>query len=102
MVQFLGWENSLEKGMAAHSSILAWRILMDRGAWQAAYSPWRHKELDTTEQLSTLSLKYYRTEYLLALKYFQTESSSTLYSTTSKCWVYFNKMDDSVSGHPVT
>ena len=26
----------LEKGMATHSSILAWRILLDRGAWQAA------------------------------------------------------------------
>ena len=25
-VQFLGWEDPLEKGMAAHSSILAWRI----------------------------------------------------------------------------
>ena len=25
-VQFLGWENPLEKGKAAHSSILAWRI----------------------------------------------------------------------------
>ena len=25
----------LEKGMATHSSILAWRIPMDRGAWQA-------------------------------------------------------------------
>ena len=24
--QSLGWENLLEKGMAAHSSILAWRI----------------------------------------------------------------------------
>ena len=23
---FLGWENPLEKGMATHSSILAWRI----------------------------------------------------------------------------
>ena len=64
--------------MATHSSILVWRIPMDRGAWQAAYSPWRHKELDTTEQLSTLSLKYYGTEYLLALKYYQTESGSTL------------------------
>ena len=28
----LGWEDPLEKGMATHSSILAWRILMDRGA----------------------------------------------------------------------
>jgi len=25
-VQSLGWEDSLEKGMATHSSILAWRI----------------------------------------------------------------------------
>ena len=32
----LGWEGPLEEGMATHSSILAWRIPMDRGAWQAA------------------------------------------------------------------
>ena len=25
-VQSLGWENPMEKGMATHSSILAWRI----------------------------------------------------------------------------
>ena len=31
----LGWKDPLEKGMATHSSILAWRIPMDRGAWQA-------------------------------------------------------------------
>ena len=35
-VQTLGWEDPLEKGMATHSSILAWRIPMDRGAWQTA------------------------------------------------------------------
>ena len=34
-VRSLGWEDSLEEGMATHSSILAWRIPMDRGAWQA-------------------------------------------------------------------
>ena len=34
-VQSLGWENSLEQGMAAHSSILAWENPMDRGAWRA-------------------------------------------------------------------
>ena len=33
-VRFLGWEDPLEEGMATHSSILAWRIPMDRGAWQ--------------------------------------------------------------------
>ena len=26
-VRFLGWEDLLEKGMATHPSILAWRIL---------------------------------------------------------------------------
>ena len=34
-VQSLGWEDLLEEGMATHSSIFAWRILMDRGAWWA-------------------------------------------------------------------
>ena len=34
-VQSLGWQDLLEKGMATHSSILAWRIPMDRGAWWA-------------------------------------------------------------------
>ena len=36
----LVWEDSPEKRMATHSSILTWRIL---------YSPWDHKELDPTE-----------------------------------------------------
>ena len=31
----LGWEDPLKEGMATHSSILAWRIPMDRGAWWA-------------------------------------------------------------------
>ena len=39
-VQSLGWEDPLEKGKATHSSI------MD------LYSPWGHKESDTTERLS--------------------------------------------------
>ena len=34
-VASLGWEDLLEEGMATHSSILAWRIPMDKGAWQA-------------------------------------------------------------------
>ena len=36
-VQSLGWEDPLEEGMATHSSVLAWRIPMDRGAWQATF-----------------------------------------------------------------
>ena len=35
VVQFLGWEDPLEKGMATHSNILAWRIPWT-GAWRAA------------------------------------------------------------------
>ena len=34
-VRSLGWEDPLEEGMGTHSSILAWRIPMGRGAWQA-------------------------------------------------------------------
>ena len=34
-VPSLGQEDPLEKGMATHSSILAWRIPMGRGAWWA-------------------------------------------------------------------
>ena len=33
--QSLGQEDPLEKDLATHSSILAWRISMDRGAWWA-------------------------------------------------------------------
>ena len=51
LVRFLGWEDPLEKGMATHPSILAWRILMDRGAWWAIVH--EVAELDTTEQPST-------------------------------------------------
>ena len=31
-VQSLGWKDPLEEGMTTHSSSLAWRIPMDRGA----------------------------------------------------------------------
>ena len=34
-VQSLGWVDPLEESMTTHSSILVWRIPMDRGAWQA-------------------------------------------------------------------
>ena len=43
----LRWEDPLEEGTATHSTILAWRIPMDRGL--AGYSPWGHKESDTTK-----------------------------------------------------
>ena len=49
-VRSLGWEDLLEEGKATHSSILAWRVPMDRGL--AGYGPGICKELGMTEQLS--------------------------------------------------
>ena len=49
LVWTLGQEDSLEKGMASHSSILAWGI-----PWTEepdGYSPWGRKESDMTERL---------------------------------------------------
>ena len=51
-VQSLGQEDLLEKEMATHSSILAWK---SQGEWsQVGYSSWGHKESDMTEQLHFL------------------------------------------------
>ena len=43
-VRSLGQKDLLEKGMATHSSILAWRILWTEEP--VDYSPWGHKESD--------------------------------------------------------
>ena len=53
-VQFPGREDPLEKGMAIHSSILAWSIPWTEDL--AAYSPWGCKESGMTEkQMLSLS-----------------------------------------------
>ena len=36
-VPSLGQEDRLEEGMATHSSVLAWRIPLDRGAWRTMF-----------------------------------------------------------------
>ena len=46
-VRSLGWEDPLEKRIATHSSILAWRIHGQRSL--VGYSPWGDKDSDTTE-----------------------------------------------------
>ena len=35
LIQSLGQEDPLEEGMAIYSSIVAWRIPMDKGTWRA-------------------------------------------------------------------
>ena len=42
-----GWEDSLEEEMAIHSNILAWKTHGLKSL--VGYSPWGHRELDTTE-----------------------------------------------------
>ena len=49
-VQSMGWEDSLEEGMATHFSIFAWRIPWTEKP--GSYSPWDRKESDMTERLS--------------------------------------------------
>ena len=49
-VQSLGQEDPLEKGMATHSSILAWRIHGQKSL--EGHSLWGLKESDTTERLT--------------------------------------------------
>ena len=44
----LGWEDLLEKEMATHSSTLTWNIPWTEEPG-GLYSPWGHKESDTTE-----------------------------------------------------
>ena len=46
-VQFLGWEDALEKEMATHTSVPAGESHAQRRL--AGYSPWGLKGLDTTE-----------------------------------------------------
>ena len=51
-VRSLGQEDPLEKEMATHSSVLAWRISRQRRL--VGCNLWGHKELDTTERLTLL------------------------------------------------
>ena len=50
-VRSLSQEDPLEGGMATHSSILAWRIPVDRGAWRATV----HRASKSQTQLKQLS-----------------------------------------------
>ena len=55
-VQSLGWEDPLEKEIATHSSILAWRVHpKDRGAWRATV----HRVAKSWTQLKQLSVHYF-------------------------------------------
>ena len=48
-VRFLSWEDPLEKDMAIHSGILAWRIPWTEELSEGLQNAQGHKESDTTE-----------------------------------------------------
>ena len=64
-VQSLGWEDPLEKEMATHSTILAWRIPWTEKP--GGNSPWGHKESDTTERFHFLFFFFYCTLVFVSL-----------------------------------
>ena len=53
-VQSLGWEDPLEESMATHSSVLAWRIPMDRGAWRTTVMESRRVRHDTRRTMNVI------------------------------------------------
>ena len=116
LVQFLGWEDLLEKEKATHSSILGlplwlswWRICLQSvkpgfnpwvgkipwrserlpipvfcpGEFYGLYSPWGHKESDTTEWLSHFTVLY------PTLKYWSTTKSTI---SLFFCFLLYNFM----------
>ena len=62
-VQSLVWEDPLEEGMATHSSILAWRIPIDRGAWGTMV----HRVAQSWTQLKQLSMHASTQKYSILL-----------------------------------
>ena len=61
-VQFPSWEDPLKQGMATHSSILAWRMPMDKGAWWATvHRAAKSRTLLSTEHIHVLALATERT-----------------------------------------
>ena len=54
--QSLGWEDCLEEGMVTYSSILVWRIPMDRGAWRAIV----HGVIKSQTRLKPLSIAQHK------------------------------------------
>ena len=81
----LGWEDPLEEGMATHSSILAWRIPMDREGWRAIVcrvtkNRTRLKQLSTHTR--TRRPYFWRVKFWLLIESKVEETDQNL-----KCWI---------------
>ena len=62
-VRSLGGEDSLEEGIVTHSSVLAWRISMDRRAWRATVH-------GTTKSWTRLSCFHFHISRILKFYYY--------------------------------
>ena len=81
-VQFLGWEDPLEEGMANYPSILAWRIPMDKGAWWAVVhgvaKSWTQQNwLSTAHQAMEIKAKINKQGYITLKRFTQQRKLST-------------------------
>ena len=56
-VQSLVWEDPLDEGMATHSSILDWRIPMNRGAWQSTVHGVTKSQTSTSISIASLNME---------------------------------------------
>ena len=71
-VRSLGWEDPLEKGKATHTLVF-WP-----GELQGLYSPWDHKESDTTEQLALSLFKLNASRFGLEIPLYAWKRNSSL------------------------
>ena len=98
-VSSLGWEDPLEEGMATHSSILAWRIPIDRGAWWAIVlgvaKSWTW--LSDWAQICLLTEEADFTKIFFLMWF----SSVQFISVAQSCLTLCNPMNRSTSGLPV-
>ena len=82
----LGLEDPLEKGMAPHSNILAWRITWTEESG-GLYSPWGCTESDTIEWL-TLSLRIWKTQQCWCLNLLKSKLDAEKHHL--KCYINFH------------
>ena len=68
-VPSLGWEDSLEEGMATHSSIPTWRIPKDRDAWLRSMGSQRVRHDWGTKQSAAHVTNYHRHSCLKQYKF---------------------------------
>ena len=89
-VQSLGGEDALQKELATHSSILAWRLpwIEELGG----YSPWGHKESDTPEGVCMLACASPPTPSMM---------SQRVLSFTQSCLTLGHPVDHSLPGSSV-